>query len=389
MVATKSPYPPVDGGRLLMWHTIREMSNRGHNITLVAPSPDGVPINQTDLEHLERMCHVRLVETKPRGLWKALLISRLARKPASVIRHSASDVRAVVAEEIDSQRYDVLHVEQVQALQNVPQGSRCPPTVLRCQNVESRLWEMFGNLERGLRSAARWEARMMRRYEAAALHRASLSIALTEQDREDLCELSGLPDGAIRTITAPFPAQLPTGNENLAGEPAIVLMDGPWWPIRDSTDWFINEIWPEVRRELPHAVVHCYGDRHMSGTPDGLTRHPAPSDSSVVFARNAILVVPLRIASGLRMKILESWARGVPVVATPEAARGLETQDGHNLLLASTPNNFASMIRRLAEDEDLCATLLDGGRRSLANTHDPFLVGDSLNDAYRAAIDET
>jgi glycosyltransferase involved in cell wall biosynthesis len=229
----------------------------------------------------------------------------------------------------------------------------------------------------------------MRCFETAALQRASLAIALTEYDQQDLRLLSGLPNRAIRTITAPFPAQLPTGVEHLVGEPAVVLMDGPWWPIRESTDWFVNEVWPEVRRDLPQAVVHCFGDRQSSNVLEGFVRHPAPSDSSTVFARNAILVVPLRVASGLRMKILESWARGVPVVATPDAAKGLDARDGENLLLASSGKDFARALGRFTVVGSLSESLMRAGRDTLQEHHDPERVGDALVDAYVALSSAT
>jgi hypothetical protein len=385
MVATKPPYPPVDGGRLLMWHTIWELADRGHSITLVSPAAEDRQTQASDVQKLGEFCRVRLAEAKLRGLLTSVLISRLMRKPVSVVRHTAADVRSTVVSELHTQRYDVLHVEQIQTLQNVPERLEGPPIVLRCQNVESRLWEMLGNLGGGLSFAARSEAHKMRRYEAAALHRASLTIALTKQDEQALRELAGLSDGAIRTVSAPFPAQLPAGDASLSGEPAIVLMDGPWWPIRESTDWFVRTVWPEIRSATPHAHVHCFGNRTMPDVP-GLFRHPSPPESSTIFARNAVLAVPLRIASGLRMKILESWARGIPVVATPEAARGLETHDGGNLFIAGTAEEFASAFRQITDSDGLRRQLVAAGRDTLKQHHDPTLVGDELTEAYRAAI---
>jgi glycosyltransferase involved in cell wall biosynthesis len=88
--------------------------------------------------------------------------------------------------------------------------------------------------------------------------------------------------------------------------------------------------------------------------PEGVETHPAPADSREAFAPGAILVVPLRIASGIRMKILEAWARGLPVVATPEAAAGLEAEDGRELLLAER-HDPAAVSRRLLEIYGLVA----------------------------------
>jgi hypothetical protein len=76
--------------------------------------------------------------------------------------------------------------------------------------------------------------------------------------------------------------------------------------------------------------------------------HAAPSDSSAVFVPGAVLVLPLRVASGVRVKILEAWVRGIPVVATPEAAEGLEATDGSELLLARDAGGFATALESLS-----------------------------------------
>jgi hypothetical protein len=225
----------------------------------------------------------------------------------------------------------------------------------------------------------------MGRYEVRALRRASLVIALTEHDRTVLHELSGFRDDRIRPVTAPFPTGLPAGTNGLTGDPAVTLMDGPWWPTRDATDWFVSKIWPEIRRVSPEAVLHCFGYRALPDRP-GMEYHPAPAESSEIFSANTILAVPLRIASGVRMKILESWSRGIPVVASPEAARGLDSQHGRNLLIADSPWQFAESIKRLRTDNGLREQLITGGRSTLAEHHDPAEVGELLVTAYRDAM---
>ena len=110
--------------------------------------------------------------------------------------------------------------------------------------------------------------------------------------------------------------------------------------------------------------------------------HEAPADSREAFPPGAILAVPLRIASGVRVKILESWARGVPVVATPEAAAGLDASDGEELLIAPDPHGFATAIRRLHADASLARALVDAGRILLSARHDPARIAERLAQIY-------
>ncbi|MEO6326121.1 MAG: glycosyltransferase, partial [Thermoanaerobaculia bacterium] len=95
---------------------------------------------------------------------------------------------------------------------------------------------------------------------------------------------------------------------------------------------------------------------------------------------------PLRYGSGLRMKVLEAWARGVPVVATPEAVAGLEARAGEDHIAASDGPAFAAALARLANEPILREALVAGGRRLLARAHDPGRAADALTAVYESAM---
>jgi glycosyltransferase involved in cell wall biosynthesis len=115
--------------------------------------------------------------------------------------------------------------------------------------------------------------------------------------------------------------------------------------------------------------------------------HQAPAESAEVFAPSSILVVPLRIASGVRIKILEAWARRIPVVATPEAAAGLDAIDGAELMVARDRDEFASAIAKLAADAELRKKIIDRAHAKLRASHDPALVARRLHDLYERVVD--
>ena len=129
----------------------------------------------------------------------------------------------------------------------------------------------------------------------------------------------------------------------------------------------------------PAAAAAAAGGRDAER---GITWHAAPADSAAAFACGSIHVVPLRFGSGVRMKVLEAWARGVPVVATPEGAAGLEAADGVELLVARDAAGFAAACRRVCEEPGLAAALAAGGRAALRRRHDPATVARRLLELY-------
>jgi len=185
-----------------------------------------------------------------------------------------------------------------------------------------------------------------------------------------------------RLTAAANPGSL--GSEPLPGAPAVVLLGGSSWPPnRDAARWFVRRVWLAVLERSPAATLHCFGGP-VASDETSIRSHPAPADSARAFPAGAILAVPLRIASGVRMKILEAWARGVPVVATPQAA-GLGVEDGRQLLVAEDARGFAAACARLAAEPDLAPRLTEEGRGLLAAAHRPESVAEKLLAVYRRA----
>jgi glycosyltransferase involved in cell wall biosynthesis len=190
--------------------------------------------------------------------------------------------------------------------------------------------------------------------------------------------------------------------KRLEGDPAFVWIGSAGWsPNAEAVRWLLDAIWPAVASRLPRARLHVFGvdgsrprgdssgdaaARARDVADSAITWHPAPADSRVAFAPGAILLLPLTIASGVRMRLLEAWASGMPVIASPAAVEGLETADGDDVLIAHGAAAFSEAAVRLASDADLRARLAVGGRATIARRHDPAVIADAVLAAYHEAI---
>lgn len=307
--------------------------------------------------------------------------------PLAIARHAQPAVSEEVEARLATNRFDLVHVEQLQALaQAEPAFRRGLPVVLRAQNVESDLWRATARMTRGWRgSFLQVEARRLAKWEGRAVRRASAVFSLSEEDGIRLRELAH-GGGHLRVVRAPFPDMAP-GTSSLPGQPPIVLLASRGWlPNEDSIRWFLNDVWPAVRTESPGAVLHLFGADQGEPLPPGAVPHPAPRESAEAFAPGSILAVPIRIASGVRMKVLEAWARGIPVIGAPEAVAGLEVEDGREALVADGPRGFAQAVARLYREPGLAQKLVAEGRRSLRERHDPARLARQLLSAYDEVV---
>jgi glycosyltransferase involved in cell wall biosynthesis len=158
------------------------------------------------------------------------------------------------------------------------------------------------------------------------------------------------------------------GRQEVAASPTILFQGSlHYGPNIDAVDWLIDDVAPHLWEQLPGAQIRLVG----TTSPGVVERHRPPAvviagrvpDIGPELARADIAVVPLRIGSGTRLKILESFAHRIPVVSTTVGADGLDVEDGVHLLLADRPEEFARACRRLTEDQALVRRLVDAAER--------------------------
>ena len=384
VVSTKSPWPPIDGGRLVLLRTLECLSEAGHQVQLVAPmDPSRFALEEVQ-EALSSCCTPRLVPRRLPGRLLTVLRAAAWRVPLTVARHRCARVRREVDALLAETPVDVVHAEQLQALEQARVAERHGvPVVLRAHNVESELWR-FGAAYRRRPTGDVYlaEAARLAAWERDAVRRLPATIALSGPDKQALENLTESA-GRVHLVPAPFPARLPSGRQRLSGAPPVVLLASRGWrPNEDAVRRFAAAAWVRVRRTLPDARLHVFGIRGEHENGDGVHWHPPPQDSAAAFPEGAVVVVPSRHATGVPMKALEAWARGLPVVAVSGAARSLAAEPGRELLVADGAEEMAVALGALANRPDLEDRLVAGGRAALVSRHDPSVIADALAAVY-------
>ena len=154
LVATKPPWPLIDGGRVLLWHTMAGLVRHGAEITLVAPldaASDGDAVGR----ELRTLCRPELVRHPQRTRVKAFAHALWGGAPVSIALHRFAAMRERVAALLATEAFDLVHAEQLQAVANCEAADLLPrsatPLVLRSQNVESDLWHALAAVRPALR----------------------------------------------------------------------------------------------------------------------------------------------------------------------------------------------------------------------------------------------
>ena len=249
------------------------------------------------------------------------------------------------------------------------------------------------------RLSLRIEQAKMHRFEQATLGRAGAVVLMTADEQRAYRQLIGaensvvVPVGIDLAYFAPVERDCPQPAE-YADTPVRLLYTGSftYGPNLDALQYFADEIAPLLTARLPRARTFFVGpwapaaehiratyrdrsDLHVTGWVD---------DARPWFAGADVVIVPLRLGTGIRVKILEAMGMCLPVVATSVGAEGIEAVPGEHLLIADSPQQFVDAIVRLVEHPELASRMTDAARTLVERRYSIGAMTSAISDVLRS-----
>jgi glycosyltransferase involved in cell wall biosynthesis len=335
-----------------------------HHICFLALQPQGQDPENAKLaaEYSQTQHWVPWVETPKKfpylqnDLLRNLIGSRL---PYVIEKYRSPDMRSAIETAADPERCDILICDFLTPAVNVP-AMRRVPSILFQHNVESLIWKRMADNCSGVRRLYfqdQW--RRLRRFEAQACATFDGVVAVSEDDASVFRNEFGLSN-----VLGSVPTGVDTEYyypERAERVPASIMFLGSmdWMPNIDSVKWFMEDIFPKIKKQFPHATFTIIGRNPTSVVRELADRDPAVRVTGTVddvrpFLKQAeLMVVPLRAGGGTRIKIFEAMATGIPVVSTKVGAEGLPVKHDKEILLADTPDEFVVAVKRLFQSAEL------------------------------------
>jgi glycosyltransferase involved in cell wall biosynthesis len=391
-VTSEPPWPLDSGGHLRSFHLLRTLASR-FDVRLVAPVRGGSAETAAGALAAERV-RPRLVTSRPRmPLVEGLKIAAAAaaREPYVLFaRHRSAGVARAVRDEARRQRPDVLYLDHLDSL--VYERLRGDvPVVIDMHNVYSRLARRAA-AEAGGRVRPlylRRETELLARMERRAVEIADTILAVSEEDAAYFSDL-----GAKRVVLVPNGvdcAAYDGPREPHARRPTMLYVGALGWPPNASAARYLaTEVLPVVRRTVADARVVIVG-RNPPADLLALARDnphveiAADVPDVTPYFRDAdLLAVPLETGGGTRLKILEAFAAGLPVVSTPVGCEGIAADDGRHLVIAERPQ-FAAAVASLMVDPARGGALAARAKLLAQTRYDWSVVGACACDAIADA----
>ncbi len=395
------PFPLTSGKRIRTFNLLARLAHR-HRVTILCHrNPDRD--EALDAEEAFRTHNIktivvdRAVPSKSgAGFYARLAGNLLSPLPYSVATHTSPALALAIREFADANSVDVWHCEWTPyaevlrtALGDELADSRW--TVM-AHNVESLIWKRY--LEAESNPVRRWYVRKQwqkfERFEQWAYSAASRAIAVSPEDAKLMRDEFGATRTAVvenGVDVAYFQPQ-----HDVDRDPSRLLFLGSldWRPNLDAVAILLDEIFPKVREKLPNATLSLVGRRppewlkERAATMPGVRVFADVPDVRPFLATCGMLVVPLRIGGGSRLKILEALAMETPVISTRVGAEGLNLSPERDLIVTETPAEMTDRIlEAVRHPEEFQETAEHGRRRVLANySWDP--LADKLEQVWHS-----
>ena len=354
------PYPPQQGTTIRNFNIVKHLAPR-HHITLLS---FGTPDELRNAAPLYDVC--RRIEIAPypaRSLARRAWTTLTSPLPDMALRLKSAQMHRQAEMLLHSEPFDIVQVEGLEMARYVRQA--------RAEQQESRILFDDHNAEYVLqrtafesdsRKPARFHAALysliqwkkLERYERQICRRADHTVACSEADAAAIRALfsnlqppiSVIPNGVDTEFYVPSDQ---TCARPHAGLTLVFTGKMDFRPNIDAMTWFAAEILTRIRAEVPRACLVIVGQKPTPRIvalrqPPGVMVTGWVPDTRPYIADAAVYVVPLRIGSGTRLKVLEAMAMGKAIVSTVRGIEGIALTPERDALIADTPEKFARAV---------------------------------------------
>ena len=393
IVDEELPYPPTSGKRIRTLNLTLRLARRHRLTYLCHRNADAAEAERARAffadNGIETVVVERAVPPKSGPAFYARLAANLLSPlPYSVASHNSRALRRAIRDYAATHPVDLWHCEWTPYAEPL-RGLTGARKLVMAHNVESLIWQRYFETEP--HPLKRWyigrQWHKFLSFERRALAEADRAVAVSPDDAELFRKAFGVRNVDVVDNGVDTAYFRPAGGPRL---PQRILFLGSldWRPNLDAVDQILDVLLPAVRRQEPEAEFLLVGRnppaplrRRAADTP-GVELHADVADVRPFLASSAVMVVPLRIGGGSRLKILEALASGLPVVSTRIGAEGLCLEAGRHLTVGETVADLADGLVECLRNPTVAQSQAEEGRRLVLERYDWDVLADRLERVW-------
>lgn len=390
LISRCPPYPLHLGDRLIIGHLARHLKQRGYVLDLIAlaQSPED---HQQIQQYAQDFRNITLIDEEPRS--PASYLWRLLYAPARFPRHAQDSWSAPMWEAItahlNQHEYDLVHLFggiQVYEFAHLVQGY---PNIITPYESYSLYLKRAVQQHGGV--VNRVQRLIARKFESWMFSPYQHTVVLTGQDRDELREIN--PDLSIEIIPNGVDLRYFANESEEPRAPATLLFIGNYdYPPNRDAAWFLaTQIFPKIRQQIPQARLQLVGNAPDSAlqalASDAIEVTGRVPDVRPYLAQATVFACPLRVGAGIKNKVLEALAMGIPTVASPLSLDGIAVTVGEDVIRAGL-DHFVEALLGLLNNPALQRQLSQAGPRKIQTQYSWASVADRYEALYRRTLEQ-
>ena len=357
-ITPELPFPPHSGGKLKSLKLLHALAER-YEITLACP------LKGDDAAHLKAF---HAVSPCARHLHASLDVPRSASSlVASYARSWPLNVHRTFHRELASQidaiagQFDVILMDHYEVFSYLPDAFE-GLTIYHAHNAYHKIWARYASLpgNPAVRAAAWAEARRVRSYEARVARKSDLVFAAPNDAAELMaCGVDGSNIRDTYHLGDDRQLDLPDLQFLHTAKKLMYVGSLGWEPNAQGLLWFIREVWPQLLTRHPDLEFDIVGKGASEDLRTAVEHQPGirlrgfVDDLQVIYRECRVSVAPLQFGSGMKVKVLDAMARGMPTVTTAVGAEGIAAEHGHHLMISRDAVSMAEHVSLLLDDQAL------------------------------------
>ncbi len=385
MLTPYLPYPLISGGQIRSYNLLKNLAFK-HNITLVALIKNEV--EKQYISHIQEFCEKVIVAKRPEKPWTFLNIIKtgLGFYPFLVVRNFSKDAKNAVINELNTDKFDLIHAETFYVMPHIPNTSI--PILLVEQTIEYLVYQHFVDTMKSipLRFIFSLDVFKIRFWEEFFWKRAARIVAMSKADKhvmtvhlKDL-HVSIVPNGVDITF-------FKYRKKYVSKNPKILFVGNfKWLQNREAVNVLVNEIWPIISSKILNAELWIVGkfptNEILSMQNDRIKISDNIHDIRFAYHTSDVLLAPIYGPGGTRYKILEAMASGIPVVTTPQGIEGLDVRDEKEAIIRNNVTDLARATIKLLTNDSLYQMISINSNEFVRNTYNWAIIAQALDEIY-------
>nr|WP_233173706.1 glycosyltransferase family 4 protein [Pedobacter sp. ASV19] len=394
MLTYRVPFPPNSGYPIVVYNTIKGLLRHDIDVTLFSininkhrvdvddiydPIYDGVKFHSYD------------IDTEV-NIWGAIF-NVFSNQSYNVSRYFDDNAAKLLENILRETEFDIIQFEGlfvVPYLDTVKAYSKAK-IIYRAHNIVFDVWERIAYTERfrPRRRYLEFLARRLKSYETEQMNRFHQIFAISEQDRQSILRFGCETSLDVFPVALDFDKYV-TDPSKTSFATLFHLGAMDWRPNKEGLEWFLDEIWPDIEKLNSELRFYIAGknmqQQFFDYDSDNLVVEGEILDAVEFINSKAIMIVPLLSGSGMRVKIIEGMAMRKCIIATTMAAEGITCENGKDILIANTPDEFYRAILQCITNPNKWREIGENARKTAERNYDISTITEGMVNIYRRLI---